>query len=730
MTLAHILAEERRARLAAERLLEMKEAELFAANRKLGRHARALSDRIERTEAEVVNVRSENEKVKSDLSAAHQKIEIAERRLWHSIRTIRDGFAFFDSNNMMVGANDAYLSVFDDLEDMKPGVSYPEVLQILTDEGIVDTQELAPAEWRAMMLDRWERPNPEPLVLRFWNGLYAKLIDQRGPGGDVVSLALNITDTILYENRLKSARHQAEAASRAKSAFLANMSHEIRTPMNGIVGMADLLTETGLGEEQRLFVDTIRNSGEALLTIINDVLDYSKIEAEKLQLRPTEFDLEQCIHEVMRLLQPSVQDKGIALLIDYDLFLPTQLIGDPGRIRQILTNILGNAVKFTSQGHVLISITGQQNDGKCEIHVTVQDTGIGIPPEKIDHIFGEFNQVDDERNRQFEGTGLGLTITKRLIELMGGRIWVTSTAGEGTCFGFEITLDCASKEEVELVKPGIKKVLVVDSNDLTRGILEKQIGLLGLECHAFRTPADAKPSLETAFDLAIFDDLQGEMDGFDLAQMIHEQHPGTPVFVLSCNAARDESDPSRDHITAVLQKPLSRQILFQRLMAIDAPSEAEPTQAPPVVFHARKRHAPAAARALRVLAAEDNKTNQLVFGKMLKSLDIDLTFAANGVEALEKYQEIDPDIIFMDISMPQMDGKEASRKIRDMEESTGTHVPIIAMTAHAMEGDEAAILSAGLDHYLTKPLKKARVVEQIVNLHVAGTRPPLPDQAG
>ncbi|MEN8893681.1 response regulator [Planktotalea arctica] len=741
MTLAHKLAEERRARLAAQRLLEMKEAELFSANRKLGRHARALSDRIERTEAEVVNVRNENRQVKSDLSVAHQKIEIAERRLWHSIRTIQDGFAFFNADNEMVGANDAYLSIFDDLEDMKPGVTYPEMLLVLTDEGIIDTQDLSPAEWRATMLERWNEPNPKPRVVRFWNGLYAKLIDERGPDGDVVSLALNITDTIRYENQLKKARYQAEAASRAKSAFLANMSHEIRTPMNGIVGMADLLVETGLGEEQQLFVETIRNSGEALLTIINDVLDYSKIEAEKLQLRPTTFDFEQCIHEVMRLLQPSARDKGVALLVDYDLFLPTQLVGDPGRIRQILTNVIGNAVKFTTEGHVLISITGKSQNGVCDVHVTIQDTGIGIPEDKVGHIFGEFNQVEDEKNRQFEGTGLGLAITKRLIELMGGRIWVTSEEGAGTCFGFQVSLESDPADELEIVKPDIAKALVVDSGELTRGILEKQIALLGITCSSANSGDDALAMLDEGFGLAVLDDLQGAMDGFDLARQMRAKRPDLPILLMTSNAGLAEADPARASVNAVLQKPVPRQILFRHLMSLGAPeTKAPPHPKAPMFVHTRSA-APAppprpmipnenSQRALRVLAAEDNKTNQLVFGKMLKSLDIELTFANNGIEAVELFQSIKPDVVFMDISMPKKDGKEATGNIRALEKESGAHVPIIAMTAHAMAGDQEAILAAGLDHYLTKPLKKALVIEQIKAVQLEGVRPAVPDQLG
>lgn len=734
MSLAHKLSQERRARLAAERLLEMKEAELFSANRKLGRHARALSDRIEETEAEVANVRDENRQVKSDLSAAHQKIEIVERRLWQSIRTIKDGFAFFNADNEMVGANDAYLTMFEDLEDMKPGVTYPEMLLILTDEGIVDTEDLSPAEWRGSMLDRWNSPKPEPRIVRFWNGLYAKLIDERSAEGDVVSLALNITDTIIYENQLKKARYDAESASRTKSAFLANMSHEIRTPMNGIVGMADLLVETGLGEEQQLFVDTIRNSGEALLTIINDVLDYSKIEAEKLELRPTTFDFEQCIHEVMRLLQPSARDKGVALLIDYDLFLPTQLYGDPGRIRQILTNIVGNAVKFTTQGHVLISVTGTYEAGLCDLHVTIQDTGIGIPADKIDHIFGEFNQVEDEKNRQFEGTGLGLAITKRLIELMDGRIWVTSEDGAGTCFGFQVILKSNPDDELDIVKPKIAKAMVVDSTDVTRTILEKQISLLGITCLTSVDEAGALAELTDDCELAVIDDLQGEMDGFDLARKLRAVKPDLPIFLMTANAGIAEADPERELVTAVLQKPVPRQVLFRHLMALNSEEPDPEKAATPVFVHSRPSSDATpppvvenAMRALRVLAAEDNKTNQLVFGKMLKSLDIDLVFASNGVEVVELYQSFDPDLVFMDISMPKKDGKEATSDIRALEVASGVHVPIVAMTAHAMAGDQEAIIAAGLDQYLTKPLKKALVVEQITNLNIEGVRPALPD---
>ncbi|SDO11048.1 hypothetical protein SAMN05216196_103405 [Lutimaribacter pacificus] len=582
MSLANKLAEERRARLAAERLLELKQAELFTANRKLGQHARNLSEEITETRAQVATYRDENQRVKSDLSQARRQIEIAERRLWLSIETIRDGFAFFDADDRMIAANNAYIDFFDGLEEVRPGVTYPRLLQLLTEEGIVNIGDMAPAEWRAMMMERWQSPAPRPFVMRSYADKYIRLVDQRGHGGDVVSLALNITATVRHEAELREARKVAEAASRAKSAFLANMSHEIRTPMNGVVGMADLLADTALTGEQALYVDTIRNSGAALLGIINDVLDYSKIEAEKLTLNPEPFDLERCIRELAMLLQPGARDKGLDIVVDYDLFLPTMFTGDQGRIRQVLTNLMGNAVKFTAQGHVLVRVTGVTGEeGDCQLHITVEDTGIGIPPDKIEHVFGEFNQVDSETNRRFEGTGLGLAISRRLIGLMGGTIWAESEEGHGAAFGFRIVLPVAGAR------------------------------------------------------------------------------PGTP--------------------------------------------------------------APAPGRAMRILAAEDNRTNRLVFRKMVQGLDIELEFAANGSEAVAAFDRFAPDLIFMDISMPGMDGKAATAEIRRRQKA---HVPIVAMTAHAMTGDREGILEAGLDDYLTKPLRKAGIWEAIAAHCPAGVRDP------
>ncbi|WP_025050254.1 ATP-binding protein [Sulfitobacter noctilucae] len=714
MSLADKLTEERRNRLAAERMLELKQAELFAANRKLGKHAQQLTEEIVETRAQVATIRGENQRVKSDLSVANQKIAIAERRLWHSIETIHDGFAFFNADNEMIMANRSYLSVFEDLEVIAPGVNYVTILQTLTDEGIVNTGDLTAADWRQMMSERFIQNRPEPIVLRLWNDEHIKLVDHRGPEGDVVSLALNITATVAYEAKLREARAVAESANCAKSAFLANMSHEIRTPMNGVIGMADLLASGDLDDEQQLFVQTIKNSGEALLVIINDVLDYSKIDANRLSLHPEPFDLERAILEVLMLLQPSAQDKGLSLLMDYDLFMPGLLIGDPGRIRQVLTNLIGNAVKFTSEGHVLIRVVGMpdQAAGKLSLHVTIEDTGIGIPEDMVEHVFGEFNQVENERNRQFDGTGLGLAITQRLIKLMDGDIWVSSTEGDGSCFGFRIDLGLVDTDsKLQWTPPdGLRHVAVVDDADVYRGVLIRQMAQLGIKVTPCSTAADFSRKLEPTIDLVLAAESSAEL----VAAHLERQTKSYPLILLRADLGRSLPDLPVP-VFGNLHTPPPRQELFSLLDKLEFEDAGQQ--------HATLTQDATGLRPMRILAAEDNKTNQLVFGKMLKELNVDLTFAGNGEEAVELFRNIAPDLVFMDISMPKMDGRAATAAIRTLE--TDRRTPVVALTAHAMDGDDADILAVGLDRYLTKPLRKPMIFAEIEAAHDATTMEPL-----
>ena len=848
MDIADRLAKERRARLAAERLLVHKSRELLIANQKLSLHARGLSDqiveqrqvtRVALSEAELL--KGQNTRFMSDLEVAHSSAVMAERRLWDSIDTIRDGFAVFDSTLKLVTANSAYRAMFDG-HCIAPGMAYAEVLRLWAATPLIDLQGDPPQDWVADMLGRLDGDPIEPVVLPFTNGTWVKLVDRRARDGDLVSLALNITDQMriwaaveaipdgfvlfdredrlltcnqryreiyaqsapamvpgakfedilrhglaqgqhldavgreedwlaerleqhrnpvaLHEQQLgdgrwlrahdhptpdggrvglrvdiseiktqqaalETARTAAEAANRAKSAFLANMSHEIRTPMNGVVGMAELLCDTDLTEDQRLFAETIRSSGEALLVIINDILDYSKIEAERLTLHPEPFDLERTIHEVVMLLQPRARAKGLDLMIDFDMFLPTRYIGDPGRLRQILTNLVGNAVKFTESGHVLIRVVGLEvEQGRQQLHITVEDTGIGIAEENLIHVFGEFNQVESQTNRKFEGTGLGLAITQKLIERMGGAVWVDSEFGKGSSFGFRLTMAVAEDEAASQTPINLRRALVVDDQFINRTILERQLVPCGIAVTLCRSGAEALAMLDKddGYDVVITDHDMPEMDGLTLAERIQARGLTMPIVLLSSNPAARRAQDSPAKLAAILQKPVLRSELYRRLQALTAPIA-------PVAVAAAAVATLQGARTMRVLAAEDNRTNQLVFRKMVKDIDIELTFANNGREAVELYQSTRPDMIFMDISMPEMDGREAAQAIRALEAGGKWHVPIVALTAHAMDGDSESIFAAGIDRYMTKPLRKSAITGALVEFCPKDARPILADHA-
>ncbi len=839
MDMMERLAKERRARLAAERMLEQKSRELFAANEQLALRARSLTDQIvEQRHAtrtavsQAQALKGQNERFVTDLETAHSAAVVAERRLRDSIDTIRDGFAVFDADNRLVVANRAYLAAFDGY-DISPGVSYHDILRVTGETGLINIGARSVDDWVAEMLARWDQDPIPPLTVQFSNGAWVKLTDRHARDGGTVSLALNITDQmriwaaieaipdgfVLYDREdrlltcnqryrdiyfesaeamtrgatfeeilryglergqyadamgredewlaervaqhrladgtveqrladgrwlrvlekqtpdggrvglrvditelkaqqaaLDQARQEAEAANRAKSAFLANMSHEIRTPMNGVVGMAELLGDTDLNPEQRLFAETIKSSGEALLVIINDILDYSKIEAERLTLFPEPFDLERTIHEVAMLLQPRARAKGIDIMIDYDMFLPTRFVGDPGRIRQVMTNLAGNAVKFTESGHVLIRVVGiEAEPGHHQLHVTVEDTGIGIPADQLGHIFGEFNQVESAANRKFEGTGLGLAITQRLIERMEGAIWVDSEPGQGSCFGFRLSLPVSEEGEPPRLPITLARALVVDDQFINRTILERQLVTCGIRVTLCRSGAEALATLaaDAAYDLVLTDHDMPEMNGLAFATALRAAGHAMPVVLLSSNPTAARGAPGSELMATILQKPVLRSELYQKLQSLSAPADAP--KAP--------------TRRMRVLAAEDNRTNQLVFRKMVKDVDIDLTFAGNGREAVDLWESLVPDLIFMDISMPEMDGREASRAIRAAEATRGGHVPIVALTAHAMDGDAADILAAGIDEYMTKPLRKSAIM-RILAEHVPPEAIPitLPDE--
>ncbi len=406
------------------------------------------------------------------------------------------------------------------------------------------------------------------------------------------------------------------------------------------------------------------------------------------------------------MLQPAARDKGLGLTLDYDLFLPTNVCGDSGRIRQILTNLAGNAVKFTESGHVLIRLSGVTDAAQNSVTLTigVEDTGIGIPKDKIGHIFGEFNQVEDNKSRKFEGTGLGLAIVKRLVDLMDGDVWVDAEEGRGSCFSVKLTLPIADKPLNPPDLPaGLAPVLLVDASAMNRDILYKQLSHLGLEVVTTDTGSAALGHLrdQSPFSAAIVDQDLPDMTAEDWAKDARHLMRDMPVLLSS-------SAPSLDHdgFDAVLPRPVTRAALFDQLKILGQSELIEPVEP-------EEMRAP---RKMRILAAEDNKTNRLVLSKMLKSVNVELHFAENGEEAITAYSEVQPDMIFMDISMPILDGKEATRRIRDLEKGNAQRTPIIALTAHVAKSDQEEILQSGVDVCLSKPLRKDAILEQ-VRLH-------------
>ena len=701
------ITETLRTRLATESLLTQRQKELLAANTRIAEQARALSDEVMGHRDEAARARREAETLKGrnraallDLRRATSQVQMAERRLWAALETIEDGFAVFDGDGTIIAANHAFFRPFSDLENIGLGTTYAELVDIAAEEGLIDPSPRSRRDWALWMKGRWDARTIEPVTLRFYNDSFVRLSERRTEDGDLVMLAVNMTGTMRREKALEAARHSTEAANRAKSSFLANMSHEIRTPMNGVLAMADLMAEGALDDDQRLCLDTIRSSGEALLVIINDVLDYSKIEAQKLTLVEEPFDLERTVSEVVTLLQPAAREKGLTLVADYDMFLPTSFVGDKGRIRQVLMNLVGNAVKFTETGHVLVRVVGlPETDGaQMRLHLTVEDTGIGIAPEQKELIFGEFTQADGASTRRYDGTGLGLSITHRLIRLMGGEIWLDSTPGEGSVFGVWLKLptDQAKRPSPADLSTDGRRVILYENDGVSRSILAKQLMALGFRAPetpgSGTVPEDANPGRH------------------DLVIMAEESGPTGRIRVTL--------GPAELGVSTVLQKPVLRDDLVAALGSLIAEAPGDPVPSEPVEVPAAGDHPPAPAppepRRMRVLAAEDNRTNRIVLEKLLKGLDIELEIVEDGQAALDRFLSEPPDLLFTDISMPRMDGLEAARLMREAEAQNGwARVPMVAMTAHALEETEREIAAAGIDHCLTKPLKKTALVEHI-----------------
>ncbi len=689
----------------------------------IGRVVSAFNDMQQRQDAYEAQLRAANDELENrvrertaKLAGAEAEAQEARNQLTDAIESISEGFALFDKDDALVVANARYREIMLGRTDadLEPGVSFADIVRQAASSGRFPNAANDAEAWTERQITR-HRTASEPFIQEIEGDHWQQISNRRTDQGGTVAVHSDITEIKRISDELKRAKDAAEAANEAKSAFLATMSHEIRTPLNGIIGMSTLLNGTNLDPEQRDFSTTIATAADTLLTIINDILDFSKVEAGALELERTPMDLAETIESSVELVGAKAAEKGIELACRINPDVPAALIGDPVRLKQILMNLLNNAVKFTEKGEVVLTVSTMIADAADAVgtntllRFSVRDTGIGIPEDRMDRLFKSFSQVDASTTRRYGGTGLGLVITKRLVELMGGEIGVESELGRGTTFTFTLPGEVARlpdrkshDHQLGLIKD--KRVLIVDDNRTNRLILSEKLRGWELRPKAASLPSEALDWIRggEVFDTYILDYKMPEMNGFELTRELRATlGDAAPPMILFSSTSPVDSDFREATLevgySAVLTKPARSAQLLTALVGALAPEDAAPEDT------AKTPAAPCSVADLHILLVDDNLINQKVGSKILKRLGYNPDVVGSGEEAIESCQSDDYDVVLMDIEMPDMDGIAATRRIRDSVPPE--RMPyIIALTANAMASEKETYLESGMDDYLSKPI--------------------------